>query len=669
MKHKLGLLGFSYLAGLVCAAFFKNGLVFILSAVLLIIGLACYFGKKKTASVMLITAFAATISSGIYTCFFYCPALSLDGETADIVGTITDVRSYSHDTAAYTLNVQINGINAKITMFYTDIGCKSGDTLSFKGSLSALKDNSNFAEESYYKSKGIFLKAYPKSSVTATEGKFISPKALITDFNEYICDKIDLVLIGEEGDLLKAMFLGEKRGLSDSLSTNIRRAGISHFTAVSGLHLTVIAHILMMILSITPLKNRRYIKFIVLSALILLFTIFFKLSASVIRAGIMLIICYGAEPFMRKSSTVNSIGAAILAITLFQPYACMDIGFLLSISGTFGIGTVAPYFCKYVRKNKLYNLKCLIIGSLCATLCTFPISSYFFGGISIVGIIMNLLLYPLFFPVLICLTLFVLTFGTVKLLLIPAGLLAKVMIWLINLFGGFKFAYIPLNYGFITYITVAAVIFTVIIYFYFENPRKTAMAIGLSICVLVGSITFSHYYGMDKIKLSMYSDGNNACIIVKKGANAYAAASSDSPNIELYIKDYMRSEFLDEMAAVSLLQSDYNNERAFAAIPCECYSPPEQSGIISSESGEIVITNNINTSTVKVGDVNISLSPAAEPLNTDISVIYGYKKNIPSLSGRVYCSSRRINNENITNLYYENTSYYITKAGIMEKIG
>lgn len=669
MKHKLGLSGFSYLAGLVCAAFFKNGFVFILSVVLLIVGLVCHFRKRKTASVIMFTAFAATVISGVYTCFFYCPAISLDGETADIVGTVTEVRSYSKDSAAYTLNARINGINAKITMFSSDTGCKTGDTLNFNGRLSVLKDNAGFAEESYYKSKGVFLKAYPKSSITVTDERFFSFKALITEFNGYICEKIDKSLAGDEGDLLKAMFLGEKSGLSDNLSTNIRRSGISHFTAVSGLHLTVIAHILMMILSVTPLKNRRYFRFIVLSLLILLFTVFFKLSASVIRAGIMLIICYGAEPFMRKGSTVNSIGAAILAVTLFQPYACMDIGFLLSISGTFGIGELAPYFCRRIRKNKFYSLKCLLIGSLCATLCTFPLSSYLFGGISLIGVIMNLLLYPLFFSALICMTLFVLTFGMGTGLLFPAGLLAKGMIWLINLFGNFKFAYIPLNYNFIPYITVAAVIFTFIIHFCFKTSQKTAMAIGLSICVLTGSITFSHFYGMDKIKLSMYSDGSNACVIVKKGANAYAIASSDSPKIEFYIRDYMRGEFLDRMAAVSLLQSDSNNERAFAAIPCKYYCQPEQSNIISSESGDIAITNKTGTSTVKIGDISITLSPAAEPLDADISVIYGYKKNIPSLSGRVYCSSRRINDDNITNLYYENVSYYITKTGVMEKIG
>lgn len=668
MKHKLGLLGFSYLMGLVCAAFFKNGFVFVLSVILLAAGLVCHFRKKKIASVIMLTAFSATVISGIYTCFFYCPALSLEGENADIIGTVTEIRPYSNDTAAYIIKADINGIKAKITMFSSDVSCKIGDSLSFNGNLSVLKNNAGFEEESYYKSKGIFLKAYPRSSVRVTESKFVGIKALMTGFSDYIGEKISIALPGDEGDILKAMFLGDKSGLSDSLAANVKRAGISHFTAVSGIHLTLIAHILMMILAMTPLKNRRYFRFIVLSVLILLFTVFFKLSASVVRAGIMLIIYYGAEPFMRKGSTVNSMGAAILAITLFQPYACTDIGFLLSIAGTFGSGVVSPYFCKRVRKNRLYGLKCLLIGSLCATLCTFPLSSFFFGGISVIGILMNFLLYPLFFPALVCVTLFTLTFGMAAELLFPAGLLAKGMVCLINFFGNFKYAYIPLDYSYILYISVAAIIFIVITHFRFEESKRTAMAIGLSLCILTGSVTFSHFYSIDKIKLTMYSDGSDACVIVKKGANAYAVASGDSPKIELYIKEYMRNEFLGEMAAVSLLQSDSNNEKAFASIPCRCYSPPEEAGLVSSESGDITVDNKSGTGTFSINNFKISVSPAAEPLEADISVLYGYKKNIPQLSGRVFCSNRRINGENITNIYYENVSYYITKTGVLEKI-
>ncbi len=666
MKHKLGLLGFSYLLGLVCAAFFKDGHVFVLAAIFLLCGLFCIFRRKQTGLVIFCAAFAAVILSGLYTCFIYCPAISLDGEIAEISGTVIDVTTYSNDTAAYTVKANISGINTKITVFSSDVSCKIGDSISFRGKLSKLRNNANFAEESYYKSKGIFLKAYPNSSVNVSKGKGFSLKALMTNLSGYISDKIDICLTGDEGDILKAMFLGDKSGLSDSLSNNIKRAGISHFTAVSGLHLTVIGHILMLLLTLTPLKNHRYFRFIVLSTLILMFTVFFKLSASVVRAGVMLIICYGAEPFMRKGSTVNSMGAAVLAITLFQPYACLDIGFLLSLSGTFGIGVLAPYFCKRVKRNRFYGLKSLLIGSLCATLCTFPLSCYFFGGVSIIGIFMNLLLYPLFFPALIFVILFILSFGMGTGLLLPAGILAKGMIFLINFFGGLKYAYIPLSDSYLIYLSIASIIFTIIVYYIFEDYMRTAMAIGLSLCVLIGSVTFTKIYDSGKIKLSMYSDGDAACVILKKDLDAYVAASNDSPKIEQFILEYMQNEFLDELSSLTLLKSDNNNMGAFENISCQFFSPPMSKGSIASENGDVEILNDNERCTISINNITIAVSPASEPLEADISVLYGYKKNLPQLTGRVYCSNRRISAENTTNIYYESVNFYITEKGILE---
>ncbi len=668
MKHKLGLLGFSYLLGLVCAAFFKDGYVFVMAAIFLVCGLFCFIRKKKTGLVIFCAAFSAALLSGLYTCFIYCPAVSLDGKISEINGTVTDVTTYSNDTAAYTVKADISGVNTKITVFSSDVSCEIGDNINFRGKLSKLRNNSNFAEESYYKSKGIFLKAYPSSSVNVSKGKGFSLKALMTNFSDYISDKIDICLTGDEGDILKAMFLGDKSGLSDSLSSNIKRAGISHFTAVSGLHLTVIGHILMLILTLTPLKNHRYFRFIILSILILAFTIFFKLSASVVRAGVMLIICYGAEPFMRKGSTVNSMGAAVLAITLFQPYACLDIGFLLSLTGTFGIGVMAPYFCKRVKRNRFYGLKSLLIGSLCATLCTFPLSCYFFGGISTVGIIMNLLLYPLFFPALIFTVLFILSLGMGTGLLLPAGILAKAMIFLINFFGGLKYAYIPLNNSYIIYISAVSIIFTIVVYYKFEDYMRTAMAIGLSLCVLIGSVTFTKIYDSGKIKVSMYSDGDAACVIVKRDFNAYVAASDDSSKNEQFIKEYMQNEFLDELNSLALLKSDNNNIGTFENIPCKFFSPPMSKDLIASEKGDIKILNDNEHCTIEINNITIAVSPASKPLDADISVLYGYKKSLPQLSGRVYCSNRRINAENTTNIYYESVNFYITEKGILEKI-
>lgn len=668
MKHKLGLIGFSYLAGLICATIFNSVFVFVFAGILLIVALIFTFARKAIPSIICFTAFAAASVYGIYTVLVYEPILSYEGKTAEINGIVSEVEHYSNDTASYVIETNINGVNTSITLFSTDTHCSVGDHIKFSGKLSLLKDNTEFSEESYYKTKGIFLKATSDSSIEITHSEDFNIRSIIVNYSDYVGERIKIFLSGEEGDLLNALFLGDKSGLSYELSNNIKRAGISHFTAVSGLHLTIISHILMIIISLTPFRNRRIIKFSILTALIFIFMIFFKMSVSVIRAGIMLIVFYGADLFMRKGNTLNSLGLAILAITLFRPYSCLDIGLLLSVAGTFGVGTLAPFFCKKLISKRFKSVKSAIIGSLCATICTMPLSCIFFGGFSIIGIFMNMLLYPLFFPALICVTLFALTGAFGSGLMFVAGICSKAMISLINFFGSFKYGYISLDYDFIGILFSAAIIFTAVIYLIFKSPERAAMAIGLSVCVLVGAVTAVNISEADKTKLLMFSDGDDACVIVDDKTCICIFASDDSNDIFEYINEYMQNNFLDKVQVLRLINSTHNNMEAFENIPCDLFSPPDSETKQYSVGKNITVSCGEKYSTITANNISLSISPSADPKDDMISVIYGYKKNIPKMSGQVYCSSRRISEDyNFTNLYYESANYVINENGFMYK--
>lgn len=670
MKHKLGVMGFSYLAGLICATFLEFPYVFAASAVFLTIALVVFFLKKKTAAVVFFTAFIAVSVYSIYTALVYEPVVAFDGKVVEIEGRISEIRHYSNDTASYIIDTNINGVDTTITLFSTDTDCDLGDHISFSGKLLVMKNNADFEEESYYKTKGIFLKVTASSDIKITPDDSFNLKALIIEYSNYIGERIKMYLPGDEGDLLKAMFMGDKSGLSASLSNNIKRSGINHFTAVSGMHLTIISHILMLLISLSPLKNHRILKFIILTLLIIAFIIFFKMSMSVIRAGIMLIVYYGAEPFMRKGSTLNSMGLAALAITLFNPYACIDVGLLLSLAGTFGIGVVSPFFCRGLRSGRFKSLKIALIGSTCATMCTLPLSCAFFGGFSLIGILMNMLLYPLFFPALVCVALFMFLFASGTGLMFAAGLCAKAMIALINFFGGLKYSYIRLDYDFINAICITAAVFITVIYLCFKSPERTAMSAGLSVCILVGSITAAKLYDADKTKLYMYSDGDDACVIVAEGADVCIIASDDSQDILEYIKEFLQSEFLDEISVIKLMDSTHNNIPAFKELPCEVFSTPDIYDKQYSLGEGLILCSYENHSTVNVNGVSLTVSPAAEPVDDSICVIYGYKKNIPALSGMVYCSNRRVASDymEITNLFYETAEYFVSKNGFLQKM-
>lgn len=669
MKHKLGLIGFSYLAGLICTALFRSPIIAAVICPILVLGLLITVTfKRKTAAAAVASALAASIVCGIYTFLVYEPLAAMDGETAKLNGAITEINRYSGDRASYTVNTEINGVSTAVTMFASDYGYDIGDIISFSGKLSLMRDNADFSEESYYRSKGIFLKVSSPSDIELIGGKF-SLKPLIYGFSEHIGDRISRELTGDEGGLIKAMFLGDRSGLSYELSENIKRTGISHFTAVSGLHLTIIAHLIMLGLSFTLINRHRFLKYGILAALILLFMIFFRLSVSVIRAGIMLIIYYGAEPFMRKGSTVNSMGAAILLITLLNPYACLDAGLLLSVAGTFGIGVIAPALTVRFKRNALYGIKSVLTGTVCATVMTLPLSSVFFGGFSAVGIAANLLIYPLFFPALICMVFFTASGGYCGLFMLPTKLCAKGMIYMIKLLGEFRYAYVSIRYEIMIPICIISVLFVCLIYSVFRGKCETLISAALSVFVIFGSYMLIGICDKKSAVLLLYSDGSDACVIVEKEDEAFVCASGDSEEIAEYIDSYIKDRCRSRVNLISLIRSNHNNLAAFEAFPCDRL-------IVSGEYGEEKYSADKITAVCEDGcvslvlnGVSVTVSPAGKAADSDISVIYGYKKKLPDLDGIAFCSSSRIiGGKDFINIYFEPSEYLITPNGFLEKI-
>lgn len=667
MKHKSGLIGFSYLGGLVCAAFFNHSLVFIPAAVFLAASLILLLLGKRFIAVIFFTAFLSVCAYGIYTAAVYLPAAALDGKTADISGEITEINRFSGDTASYVIKTKIGGRNTYITVFASDNGGKIGDNISFRGKVSLMTDSTVFSAKSFYKSKGVFLTAAPKGDVVINSGT-VSIKGIICGYSEYIGERISDMLSGDEGGLIKAMFLGDKSGLSDYLSYNIKRAGISHFTAVSGMHLTIITHIILLIISTAALKRRRYFKFGVLMLLILIFTVFFKMSVSVVRSGIMLILYYGSEAFMRKSSPINSMGFAALIITLFNPYACTDPALLLSLAGTFGVSVAAPVICGLLpKRDRFYGLKSGIVASLCAVLCTFPLSFIFFGGFSTVGVLTNLLIYPLALPAILCTALFAATGGISGGLMFIAGLCAKGMILIINFLGELKYSYFKISYGFIAPIAFAAVLFAVVVYKRFYSIKRTLMAVVLSIAILLSMSAGCMLYDREKGVIAMYSDGNDACVIIKRGGNILAVLTDDTQRLTEKVRQYAKESFIDELSAVCLLNSSNNND-ALKGLSYAEFIPPDTEKEIWGDGITMTVTK--GKCKISIDGFSVTVSHVSQPKDDMIAILYGYKQDIPKLSGLTFCSCKRNVPENneFYNFYYNSAEYIITDKGHLQPI-
>jgi len=102
-----------------------------------------------------------------------------------------------------------------------------------------------------------------------------------------------------------------------------------------------------------------------------------------------------AQAFGRKSVGTRAIILTAGIMLLINPLLLFyDIGFQLSFLAVLGIITLAPYFKKWVKST-------ILATTLSAYIFTLPILFYNFGRISLIGPLVNILVIPVIYWIMI----------------------------------------------------------------------------------------------------------------------------------------------------------------------------------------------------------------------------------------------------------------------------
>ena len=141
-------------------------------------------------------------------------------------------------------------------------------------------------------------------------------------------------------ELLWAMTLGWKTGLSGEVSEPFMRSGTMHVFAISGLHIALIALILVAALRVLGFR-RRTCAFIVIP-LIWAYTGATGWQASAIRSTIMSSVIIAGWFLRRPSNLLNSLMAAAFLILLWDPLQLFQAGFQLSFFVVLALALLTP---------------------------------------------------------------------------------------------------------------------------------------------------------------------------------------------------------------------------------------------------------------------------------------------------------------------------------------
>ena len=212
-----------------------------------------------------------------------------------------------------------------------------------------------------------------------------------------------------EGDVLEvlsALTLGDKRGISQEVLTVYGDAGASHVLALSGLHIGVIYGILTFVMSgLFRRRGLRWVRELLTIAMLWLFALLVGMPASVVRTVVMCSLYVFARWLSDgTSSSLHILSLTALLMLLVRPLYLFDVGFQLSFMAMVAILCVEPYLEELFRRHGFHPFLGYFVGLLCmalaAQLGTFPLILYYFGSFPVYFLITNLFVVPCLFVVL-----------------------------------------------------------------------------------------------------------------------------------------------------------------------------------------------------------------------------------------------------------------------------
>ena len=256
----------------------------------------------------------------------------------------------------------------------------------------------------YLKTKNIFTTGRINDTPRVISGNNFTLKDRFTLLNIKLCENIDKYFDEKDEVFLKAVLLGEKTDMPVSFYSELKRSGLSHVAAVSGMHLSYIVLLLSAFCKLLRMKKRTFSFFIIIFSLC--FMLLTGLTPSVVRATIMIFCIYSGNLLIRRSDSLTSLGLAALIIVIPNPYVAFNSSFLLSFGATAGILIISPALQKmltpeFTRSSDKWISKIIkyVISLACmsisAQLFTTPLVSSFFGEISLWAIPANLMIAPL----------------------------------------------------------------------------------------------------------------------------------------------------------------------------------------------------------------------------------------------------------------------------------
>lgn len=467
--------------------------------------------KNRIFSLILYGVVASMLMFSAYNIITY--KSDIYNKSLDFTAEITEneIRYDTYSSAMAKVTANGTTFKAKIMFENNDELLTVADKLEGYGYFYEPTNKRGFNAVNYYKSQGFDTLL----SIDEYEVEYNEKITFSNFFNNVrmkLKENIDIMFEEKTSAVLKGLIFGDKTYLDYETKIDINKVGISHILAVSGLHLSFLFGISMIVF-------RKAYGYKVAGVVTVIFALVVGFSPSIFRACIMQLCVVFAWESAEEYSSINAISAALLILLAFNPYIVYDVGFVLSFASSFSIIIISPYIRK-VLKTKIKRLNKYFIDPISIYLSVFigtliPMI-YYFDYISTMNLISNIFILPIssiLFPLsLLFVFLSLINVKIISYFSFIIEYITKFLLLAVSKLSSFKYSVFQADLQYIFRLIVIIVV-SLSILFLVKKFKKTTIIVAL---IALTSLNYATSYNQSLITyMNVFYVGDGECILLK----------------------------------------------------------------------------------------------------------------------------------------------------------
>lgn len=349
----------------------------------------------------------------------------------------------------------------KIIISIRDDCCGVNDVIKFRALIQE-KEDDEFLKYNKYHKIGAFGFLVGKVEILK-RGEIRGVGQYFLALRSFISDRLDKIDDVDSRSIIKAILIGKRDEIDGCLQDKIRKSGLAHLLAISGLHLSIVAGMFFMLARFVLVRFESFalkfsVKKIAVLAAILASIFYLEISGqavSVQRAFLMILFGFVAVLIDEKPDLRRMVLLVLLALVLLNPYVLFMVSFQLSFVAVISVILVGEFWQERFRENltsKFSSYFILVLStSFLIQILTAPILVKNFGYVSLISILANLVAIPFLSFVIMpvaFLLLFLMSFGFESYLFGVVTKLIHVFLAIVDFASSFKYSSISLPFLF-----------------------------------------------------------------------------------------------------------------------------------------------------------------------------------------------------------------------------